>query len=170
MKPDKVNSKLEEYCKELFYIQQSFFDFHGLPTLPPAQLSKYNTLIIAIVDFLNDAFVENRYEPMIKKIHNDCIAVGLFEPTPGSIEGIISVLRAAIIRVENNPNCTAMQKQQEFGHESTKIPNPATSPPTQPNNHQWYQKPIGVVWLAATGSVLAVLIGYLIKKYFGIPV
>lgn len=52
---------------------------------------------------------------------------------------------------------------------SSKVPNPTSNPLAQPNNPQWYQKPIGVVWLAAIGAVLAALVGYLIKKHFGIP-
>jgi hypothetical protein len=171
MTSDEIASKLETYCKELYYIQQSFFDFNGVPTLPPAQLSKYNTLIIAITDFLNDAFGENRYEPMIKKIHNDCIADGLFEPTPGSIEGIISVLRATIIRIENNPNCTATKNQ----HKSSEVPNP-TPEPTNTSSHKitavkknWQHSPLYYIAVGVIIFILGAFLVYLIKMNVGIP-
>jgi hypothetical protein len=50
----------------------------------------------------------------------------------------------------------------------SKVKNIATEPAANPNNNQWYQKPIGIVWLTAIAAVLALLIVYLIKTYLGI--
>jgi hypothetical protein len=49
------------------------------------------------------------------------------------------------------------------------FPEKTSEPPTNPNNDQWYQKPIGIIWLAAIAAVLATLIIFLIKKHIGIP-
>ena len=48
-------------------------------------------------------------------------------------------------------------------------PNITSKPAANPNNDQWYQKPIGFIGLSALAAVLAVIIVYLIKKHLGVP-
>ena len=49
------------------------------------------------------------------------------------------------------------------------IPNQTTNPSRNIIQvEKWYQKPIGIVWLAAIGAVLALLIVYLIRNHLGI--
>lgn len=68
----------------------------------------------------------------------------------------------------NNMKSIIKQAIIELEHNLIK-PNITSEPTANPNNSQWYQKPIGIIFLTAIASVLGVLIIFLIKRHFDIP-
>lgn len=70
-----------------------------------------------------------------------------------NINNLIGILNRAITSLEANakPNPAA---------------HPAASPPDTPDH--WYQKPLGVTWLAVAGSVLSAIAIYLVSNWLGI--
>lgn len=154
MTPDEITQKLEQYQLEFIEIQRGFIEFGGIPSIRYGDDSRYFTLIITILDLLRDTFGENHYEPIIKKLHNDCITdETLQSPTLQSIEAIISVIKAIITRIKNNPEICAKK-------EATTNPEPI-KPKLQPPEKvtlKW-------LWEHVPYTLWGLLIGLLISAF-----
>lgn len=112
MKSEEVISILENYKKEFMGFLDNYVDTYsdGLDMRYDDE-PIYKQKIIEIKDFLNDILGENKYVKEIDQAYILGMKNFLNSPSHRSVENVISIISAAITRIERNKNIIKQNKE-----------------------------------------------------------
>lgn len=112
MKSEEVISILENYKKKFMGILDNYVDTYsdGLDMRYDDE-PIYKQKIIEIKDFLNDILGENKYVKEIDQTYILGMKNFLNSPSHRSVENVISIISAAITRIERNKNIIKQNKE-----------------------------------------------------------
>lgn len=113
MKSEGVISILENYKKEFMVILDNYVDKYsdGLDMRYDDE-PIYKQKIIEIKDFLNDILGENKYVKEIDQTYILGMKNFLNSPSHRSVQNVISIISAAITRIERNKNIIIKQNKE----------------------------------------------------------
>lgn len=113
MKFEEVISILENYKKEFMEILVNYVDTpSGALTMRYEDESMYKQKIIEIKDFFDDILGENKYSREIDKTYIIGMNNYISSPSYSSVENVISIISAAITRIERNKNIITKQNKK----------------------------------------------------------
>lgn len=116
MTTENLIKELERYRTKLAEIKSRFTpptsaDIIHFHHINPNDEPKFKTIVIEIIDLLNDSLGQNKYSGLINQLFNEGISNYYNKPSITSIENIIPVLDSALTRLRRNPAFSESKKE-----------------------------------------------------------
>lgn len=113
MTPEKTIDQLMEYRSELSGIMKRFAQSPGDYSIRSEDDPRYRTIVIEVVDLINDSLGDNKYSQLIYQMFNVGIQNYLQSPSYKSIEDIVSVIDPAITWIKRNADKLTAKVEQK---------------------------------------------------------
>lgn len=102
MTPEETIKELENYRAELAGIMERFIRSSDRYSIRREDDPRYRTIVIEIVDVINDLIGSNKYSKLVYQLFNDGISGYYQSPSFKSIEDIVSVVDSAVTWIKRN--------------------------------------------------------------------
>lgn len=104
MTSEQIIQELERYRDELTQIMGRFTRTYNSMDIKYEDEPRYQTIVLEIIDFLNDSIGKNQYSPAIDIKFRQGVFNGMQTPSYKSIEDIVVIIDAVITRLKRNPD------------------------------------------------------------------
>lgn len=104
MTSEQIIQELERYRAELTQIMGRFTRTYNSMDIKYEDEPRYQTIVLEIIDFLNDSIGKNQYSPAINMKFNQGIFNGMQTPSYKSIEDIVVIIDSVVTRLKRNPD------------------------------------------------------------------